>query len=345
VAPRGRLTLGAALLAALALATPAVPAEAQEPSGPPLVYDGLEVPRLPFASRFVEVRPGQRMHFYEAGDPHGAPVLLLHGVPTWAYLWRDVMPHLDDRGHRIIAVDLIGFGRSDRPRDLAYDLDDHRRYLERFVRALGLRDLTVIGHDIGGAVGLDFAARHPRRVRAVALMETFLPPVTDGRLPPLQQGIAAILADASATRELLIDRNLFVEQAFGGPPVTIQGLSRRDHDAYRAVLPRPADRRALPPVPRQLLRPPTPAVRRTIQRYLRWLERTRVPVLYAYGTPGLLHAPGTLRWARARIDRLSVVDVGRSGHLLQEDQPRRLGRALARWLRPAARRVRPRFTG
>ena len=298
----------------------------------PLVYHDLTVPSVPFASKYVRVGPGQRMHYYETGDPHGRPVLLLHGVPTWAYLWRDVIPHLDRRGYRIIAVDLIGFGLSDRPANLTYGLGDHSRYLARFVRSLGLRGLTLVVHDVGGALGLDFAARHRGDVRALALMETFLPPVTDGQLPPLQQGLAAILADPASTRDLLLNQNLFVEQGFRGPPTVLEPLSRPDFDAYRAVLPRPADRRVLPPLPRQLLRAHTRPVRRTIRRYLNWLDRTRVPVLYAYGTPGLLHAPGTLTWARARIANLTTANVGRAGHFLQEDQPRRLGRALCRWL-------------
>jgi haloalkane dehalogenase len=317
-------------LAAGAAVIPGGTAAAQQPG--PLVYDGLTVPRLPFASTSVRVGDGRRMQVYEAGDRDGPPVLLLHGVPTWSYLWRDVIPHLDGRGHRVVAVDLIGFGRSDRPGGLRYDLADHRRHLERLVRALGLRRPTLVGHDVGGAVALDFAAHHPRAVRAVALMETFLPPVTDGRLPPLQQGIASILRDPAATRSLLLDRNLFVEQAFQGPPTVLHPLARRDHDAYRAVLPRPADRRVLPPVPRQLLLPPTTAVRRTVRRALWWLGRTRAPVLYAYGTPGLLHAPETLTWLRPRVARLTTLDVGPSGHFLQEDRPARLGRGLARWL-------------
>jgi haloalkane dehalogenase len=342
-APRRR-TAVLALLAALALLVPAAAALAQAPPPPasPLFYDGLRVPRVPFASRRVDVGGGRRMRVLEAGRRDGPPVLLLHGVPTWSYLWRDVIPHLDDRGHRIVAVDLIGFGRSDRPSGLRYDLVDHRRHLERLVRALGLRRPTLVGHDVGGAVALDFAAHHPRTVRAIVLMETFLPPVTEGRLPSLQQGIAAILRDPAATRSLLIDRNLFVEQAFQGPPTVLRPLARRDHDAYRAVLPHPADRRVLPPVPRQLLLQPTAAVRRVVGRALGWLGRTRAPVLYAYGTPGLLHTPETLTWLRSRVARLTTLDVGASGHFLQEDQPGRLGRRLGRWLARAvpARRSR-----
>jgi haloalkane dehalogenase len=329
--PGRSLVLG--LLTSCVLGLSAGPAPGQDPgSQSPLVYRGLAIPKLSFASKYVAVGSGLRMHYYEAGDRNGPPVLLLHGVPAWAYLWRDVIPYLDNRGHRIIALDLIGFGLSDRPKSLRYDLSDHRRYLGRFVRALGLHRFTFVVHDIGGVVGLDFAARHPDRVRAVALMETFLPPVTEGQLPPLQQGLAGILANPTATQALLLDQNVLVEQGFQGPPTVLDPLSRRDHDAYRAVLPRPEDRRVLPPVPRELLGTQSPPVRRTIRRYLRWLDRTRVPVLYGYGAPGLLHTPATLAWVRARIANLTTVNVGRSGHFLQEDQPARLGRALGRWL-------------
>src|SRR5215510_11846899 len=79
----------------------------------PLVYEGLTFPKLPYVSRWIEVN-GVKIHYIEGGDPGANPILFLHGIPTWSYIWRNVMPIVEPAG-RVIAIDLVGFGRSDRP--------------------------------------------------------------------------------------------------------------------------------------------------------------------------------------------------------------------------------------
>src|SRR6185312_16245205 len=106
------------------------------------------------------------MHYEESGS--GVPVVLLHGNPSSSYLWRNVTPHLADRV-RTLAPDLIGMGASGRP-EIAYDFDDHARYLDAWFDALGLSEVVLVGHDWGGALALDWAARHPGRVRGIALL-------------------------------------------------------------------------------------------------------------------------------------------------------------------------------
>src|SRR2546430_12099776 len=115
----------------------------------PVIYEGLEFPELPYVSRWVEV-DGIRIHYIEGGNPGADPILFLHGSTTWSYLWRNVMPVVEPSG-RVIALDFVGFGRSERP-DGPYDLATQGTYLEGLVDALfffqaedGIRDLTVTG--------------------------------------------------------------------------------------------------------------------------------------------------------------------------------------------------------
>ena len=89
------------------------------------------------------------MHYVEEGE--GDPVLFLHGNPTSSYLWRNVIPHVSPQA-RCIALDLIGMGRSDKP-DIEYRFFDHARYVEGFIEALGLTDLTLVMHDWGSGLG------------------------------------------------------------------------------------------------------------------------------------------------------------------------------------------------
>ena len=114
------------------------------------------------------------MAYTEAGAG-GVPVVFLHGNPTSSYLWRRVVPHLAGRV-RCLAPDLIGMGASGKP-DIGYRFADHARYLDAWFDALGLTEAVVVGHDWGGALALDRAARLPGRVRGLALIETFLRPL------------------------------------------------------------------------------------------------------------------------------------------------------------------------
>ena len=120
---------------------------------------------------------GVRMAYVEAGPPAGEPVLLLHGEPSWSFLYRHVMPVLAEAGLRAIAADLVGFGRSDKPAAVA----DHSyaRHVE-WLRALafdrlGLRDVTLVGQDWGGLIGLRLVAEHPDRFARVVAANTGLP--------------------------------------------------------------------------------------------------------------------------------------------------------------------------
>ncbi|TMF12914.1 MAG: alpha/beta fold hydrolase [Chloroflexi bacterium] len=118
-----------------------------------------------FESEYVDVL-GSRMDYVEEGD--GDPILFLHGNPTSSYLWRNVIPHVSPIG-RCIAPDLIGMGKSDKP-DLDYGFFDHFRYVDAFIEALGLRDITLVIHDWGSALGFHYARRHESNVKGIAFI-------------------------------------------------------------------------------------------------------------------------------------------------------------------------------
>src|SRR4051794_77273 len=116
---------------------------------------------------YLEIE-GRRMHYVDEGE--GEPILLLHGEPTWSYLWRNIVPQLPGRK---IAPDLIGFGRSDKPEDVAwYSYDRHVASIRRLVEELDLRDITLVVHDWGGPIGLRFAVENEDRVARLAILNT-----------------------------------------------------------------------------------------------------------------------------------------------------------------------------
>jgi haloalkane dehalogenase len=132
-----------------------------------------DLPGYPFAPHYVEVG-GLRMHYVDEGD--GPAVLLLHGEPSWSYLYRKMIPLLTGAGFRAIAPDLIGFGRSDKPvaRE-AYSYQHHMDWLTGLVTALDLRGVTLVGQDWGGLLGLRLAAEQAPRFAGIVAANTFLP--------------------------------------------------------------------------------------------------------------------------------------------------------------------------
>jgi len=127
------------------------------------------LPGYPFQPRYVD-QTGLRMHYVDEGS--GAPVLLLHGEPTWAFLYRKMIPQLS-RVARVVAPDYFGFGRSDKPTRLEdYSYDFHYGSIERLADALDLRDATIVVQDWGGPVGLRLAVEHPERVARLVILNT-----------------------------------------------------------------------------------------------------------------------------------------------------------------------------
>lgn len=133
------------------------------------------LPDFPFAPNYVEVN-GLRIHYLDEGARDAAPILLLHGEPSWCYLYRKMIPVLVAAGHRCIAPDLIGFGRSDKLASRSdYSYQFHVDVMNGFVRALDLRGITLFGQDWGGLVGLRVLADQPERFARLVVANTGLP--------------------------------------------------------------------------------------------------------------------------------------------------------------------------
>ncbi len=180
---------------------------------------------FPYEPRYVDV-DGLRMAYVDEGDPDAPTLLLLHGEPTWSYLYRRMIPPLVAAGYRCVAPDLIGFGRSDKPTDQAdYSYARHVAWVEAFVEAVGLDDVVVFAQDWGGLIGLRVVAASPDRFRAVCAANTALP-VGE----PLGEGFAMWLAmsqqvDFTQTGRL-IDRS-----------VQSRELTESEQSAYSAPFP------------------------------------------------------------------------------------------------------------
>ncbi len=133
------------------------------------------LPGYDFAPRYTE-NDGIRIHHLDEGPPAAAPVLMLHGEPSWCFLYRKMVPIVVAAGHRVVAPDLVGFGRSDKPvRREDYTYQRHVDWMRHVLLALDLRDVTLVCQDWGGLIGLRLVADHPERFARVVTANTFLP--------------------------------------------------------------------------------------------------------------------------------------------------------------------------
>lgn len=129
----------------------------------------------PFAPHYIDDE-GIRIHFVDEGPRGSAPILLLHGEPSWSYLYREMIRALADAGHRCVAPDLVGFGRSDKPAARGdYSYQAHVDWMRALIEQLDLRDITLFGQDWGGLIGLRLAAEEEHRFARIVAANTFLP--------------------------------------------------------------------------------------------------------------------------------------------------------------------------
>jgi len=284
------------------------------------------------AKRYAQVL-GRRMAYVESGA--GRPIVLLHGNPTSSYLWRSVLPALEGLG-RCIVPDLIGMGDSDKlgPGDPGrYTFGGHREFVDGLLEVLGAdRDVVLVVHDWGSALGFDWARRHPGRVRAVAYMEALVRPLAGWDEWPAGARSIFQRLRSEAGEELILDRNVFVERIL--PASVLRTLAPEEMDEYRRPFGPPGDGR-LPTLvwPRQIPIAGEPAdVHQACAAYAAWLAAAPgLPKLFVNAEPGIILTGAVRDFCRTWPDQAEVTVPGL--HFIQEDSGAEIGRAIAAWLR------------
>ena len=268
----------------------------------------------PFEPNYLEV-DGLRMHYVDEGEPGAAPVLMLHGEPTWSYLYRHMIPVCAGAGHRVIAPDLIGFGKSDKPKSRGdYTYQGHVEWLTSFVRELDLREITLFCQDWGALLGLRVAAENEERFARIVLGNGALPTADSATRPKPPNALAFLAWRTFATVSPMLPVGRIVN---AGCLKTLTPGERRAYDAPYAVSGSKAGARAFPRlVPISPRDPAIPANRAAWETLGRW-EKPFLTV-FSDGDP-------IMRGSERIFQRHVPGAAGRphttphAGHFLQED--------------------------
>ena len=278
----------------------------------------IDLADYPFAPHYLTVTDADgtdlRIHYIDEGPRDAAPILLMHGEPSWSYLYRKFVPDLVARGHRVIAPDLIGFGKSDKPAARTdYTYERHVAWMSEWLTALDLTDITLFCQDWGGLIGLRLVAAFPDRFARLVVSNTGLP-VGAGS----SEGFDAWLAFSQNVPQFPVG---FIVN--GG---TSRDLTAAEIAAYDAPFPDESYKEGARQFP--VLVPITPDHASVAENRAAWavLERFERPVLTAFGDKDAVTKGGE----RAFIERVPGARgqphqiIAGGGHFIQEDAPAEL---------------------
>lgn len=275
-------------------------------------------PRLfPFESRWFDSSVG-RIHYIDEGA--GPPLILLHGNPTWSFLYRGIVIRLRDR-FRCIAPDYPGFGLSAHPDDYGFTPAEHAAVVSELVELLDLDGVTVMGQDWGGPIGMRLAVDHLPRLRALVMGNTWYWPSNAWHM----RAFSAVMSSGFMQHQIL-QKNFFVERVM--PTAVKHRLAAEVMDHYRGPLPTPLSRVGVAEFPRQLTRAAP------------WLQETaddvrihlgNVPLLLVWGIGDLAFTPRFMDRFRADFTHVSTVRLD-AKHYIQEDCPAEISDAIRGFL-------------
>ena len=263
----------------------------------------------------------------------GDPVVFLHGNPTSSYLWRNIIAEVEG-GARCLAPDLIGMGDSGKNPAGSYRFVDHARYLDAWFDAGGLdqhaKNVTLVIHDWGSALGFHWAYRHQDSIKALVYMEAIVCPLTWQTFPEAARKVFQGFR-SPAGEEMVLQHNVFVERVLPGS--VMRTLTAEEMAVYRKPFTEPGEsRRPTLTWPRQIPIEGEPAdVVKIVEQYGQWLSTSNVPKLFVNADPGAILTGPQREYCRTWPHQKEITVTG--SHFIQEDAPQEIGQAIVDLLR------------
>lgn len=272
-------------------------------------FEGL--PDYPFAPHYLDVEPGLRMHYVDEGPASASPVVMLHGEPSWSYLYRHMIPGVAAAGHRVLAPDLIGFGKSDKPAAVSdYSYHGHIAWLTRWLEALDLSNITLVCQNWGSLLGLRLAAENPQRFQRII--------VGNGMLPTGDTSVPPIFAfwKAFATHSPWFPVGRIVQLG------TERTLTKAELAAYEAPFPGAEYKSGARAFPKLVPVSPDDPASDANKAAWRVLEKWRKPFITCFSSGDPITRGGDRHMQRRIPGAYGQPHITlRGGHFLQEDSP------------------------
>jgi haloalkane dehalogenase len=285
-----------------------------------------DLPDFPFAPHYSEVKDSDgaalRIHYVDEGPASAAPVLLMHGEPSWCFLYRKVIAGLAGKGHRAVAHDLVGFGRSDKPGEKSnYTYERHVRWMSDWLTSMSLRNITLFCQDWGGLIGLRLVAAFSDRFARVVVANTGLP-VGVGFSPAFEQWLNFSQTVPTLPVGEIVNMG------------TVRKLSPAEIDAYNAPYPDESYKAGARMFP--TLVPVTPQHASVAENKKAWevLEKFEKPFLTAFSDSDPVTKGGEQMF-QERVPGAKGrrhVTISGAGHFLQEDRPEEVTRVLEEFI-------------
>ncbi len=285
--------------------------------------------RFPFQSKYVEIF-NTSIHYIDeyTVDKTGPVFLFLHGNPTSSYLWRNIIPYTAPLG-RSIAIDLVGFGKSGKP-DIDYTYQDHIKYVNGFIETLRLKNIVLVIHDWGGAIGFNYAINNPENIKGIVFMETFCRPMQWSRLDFLTRWIFKQFRKPKTGQKWNGRYNAFIR--FIIPMSIVRKLSKTEMQIYQQPFATIASRKPIVIFPQELpFEEDNTINKKVVSAYYKWLQENDIPKLLLYAEPGLQIQTKEVELYKKVFKNLTATFIGKGKHYIQEDQPYKIGEAIKQW--------------
>ena len=271
---------------------------------------------------------GKKMTYVDKGE--GDPIIFQHGNPASSYLWRNIIPYLENQG-RCIAIDLIGMGDSDKLTDngnKTYSYHIQKQYFDKCLEELEIKEnITFVIHDWGSALGFNWAYEHQESVKGICYMEAIVKKISWEDWPKDAKSIfQGFRSDAG--EDLILKKNLFIEGVL--PNAIIRNLTETEMDIYRKPFLKEIDRRPTLDWPRQIPINNEPEdVCKIVDDYSSWMSINEIPKLFINADPGSILTGKQREFCRKWKNQQELTVKG--NHFIQEDSPNEIGEAISKW--------------
>lgn len=278
-------------------------------------FNWLDTAEYPFAHKYFQAN-GQNLHYIDEGE--GDILLFVHGTPSWSFDFRNVIKELS-ANYRCIAIDHIGFGLSDKPKDYDYSTQNHAQTLEKFILEKGLTDITLVLHDFGGPIGLSFATRHPEKVAKLVILNSWCWSSEDD---PKYQKFAKVLRSPLLPfmyKRLNFSPKVLLPKSFGDHKPT-----RNTRKHYTKPFPKASQRNGTLAFAHSLLND---------QDWFAelWNQKSAIDskhTLFIWGMKDEFIGPEYLEKFEAGFLNSTTLKLESSGHFPQEEEPKEVAKAI-----------------